>query len=172
MPQPAHHPNRACLAEFALGPAYSVTCADGCPVAVPPALPPLALCGGMSDFTDFTSEFCRLRREEAPGDPRFSLQHEVHHVYMCVCVTLGLVRASARMSERHTGRRFAPETLRSGDSRVHSRPGAAACTEFSRLIARRMPKGQWSKAALKEHYAAQADYEALLSSASAASSAA
>ena len=28
-------------------------------------------------FTDFTSLFCRLRREEAPGDPGFSLQHVV-----------------------------------------------------------------------------------------------
>ena len=32
---------------------------------------------GQPIFTDFTSLFCRLRREEAPGDPRFSLQHEV-----------------------------------------------------------------------------------------------
>ena len=28
-------------------------------------------------FTDFTSEFCQLRREEAPGDPGFSLREEV-----------------------------------------------------------------------------------------------
>ena len=63
------------------------------------------------------------------------------------------------MPESKTGPRLSPETLRSRDSCA----GAAACTGFRRIIARRMPKGRWSKAALKERYAAQADEEALLS---------
>ena len=39
-----------------------------------------------TDFTDFTSEFCRLRREEAPGDPSDSTARILHiYIFVCVC---------------------------------------------------------------------------------------
>ena len=55
-------------------------------------------------FSLITSLFCRLRREEAPGDPGFSLQH----VVAGYTPTVFIMRRSRRSSSAATCRRPRP----------------------------------------------------------------
>ena len=76
-------------------------------------------------FTDFTSLFCRLNREEAPGDPRFSLRNVVARVPPRPRSSRAqtMIRAGAMLT---AGRR---------DTRLHPLTAVLALLGYERVLA-------------------------------------